>query len=293
MLLAKIVVEKGWLTQDAVEQCVRDQEAGDQDATVGRKAPRPLGVVMVAKGLITDEQLIRLMEEIRQKGGGKASTGRKAKRMLGQILVEKGVVTQDQVREALAEQEKLKTQGQTRRIGEILVEKGFAKVGDVSKALKEQDKTVVACIGCGARYNVVNYKPWLEYRCKKCGALLDLAQEMIRADETTVGPRVPEKKPVPEDVKNASDNRKRQFGKYVLVKDIVEGKFGTLARAWKKEDQSYVGLVLLQGPLGAEALAKTFSRVQQAALKVGVRVTRVAEVGEHNDRHYLCVTLSQ
>ena len=38
MALAKMVIDKGWLTQTDVEACVREQTGTDKDATVGRAA---------------------------------------------------------------------------------------------------------------------------------------------------------------------------------------------------------------------------------------------------------------
>ena len=64
-LVGKKALAKGWITPQQLEECRKNCERDPGD----RRSPRPLGVVLVSKGYLTDDQLLFLLE--REKGRGK------------------------------------------------------------------------------------------------------------------------------------------------------------------------------------------------------------------------------
>ena len=169
----------------------------DPEATMGRGSSRPLGVVMISMGLITDQQLLDLTEEQRHRIEALRTYRliEKSESMLGQLLVSKSYCTQNQINKCLEIQRKMAEQGVSPvpRLGEILMEHGFVAPETVRELLKEQNKTVMYCPGCKASYNVVGVKEGKQYRCRKCGDVL-LSETYLRTlqvDETAMGPDEP------------------------------------------------------------------------------------------------------
>lgn len=198
LLLGKMAIEKKWITYDQLTQCIRAQERetmeGDPEKTQGRGAAgRPLGVVMTSMGLITDQQLLDLYEELRSRIESLRSYRliERSENMLGQLLVEGNKCTQNQINKCLEAQRKKAEQGVSPvpRLGEILVEHGFVSAETVRILLKEQNKTVMHCLGCKTTFNVVGVREGKQYKCRKCGEVLlsEAVLKTLKVDETAMG----------------------------------------------------------------------------------------------------------
>lgn len=202
-LLGRIAVEKGLITEDQLKQCIRAQaaesaEGADPDQTVRPgKAVRPLGVVMMSKGLIREKDLVELLEEQNRRlhALNAYQKMQKVEYLFGQLLVKHNHATQLQIIKCLEKQQQMAEKGvqPIPRLGELLVEHGYVDKNTVAEVLKLQNKDLLFCTGCGRQFNVVGIKEGMTYKCKACGGVMirrDLL-ESLRAEDTSFGFELP------------------------------------------------------------------------------------------------------
>lgn len=288
MLLAQILNERKWVSKPHIEECLREQGAGEPGATIGRKSARPLGVVMLSRGLITDRQLVEILEEVRKRRGTDPPSRGAARKLIGEILVDLGVIHPDQLKAALAEQARATTR---RRLGEILVERGWVTPAHVIDALRHQDKMVMSCAACGAHFNVVGFRPWVEYACKRCGKPLEMDTKSVGVTDSSASVPTLRDEDTPAEVREASRDPQAHFGNFIIIGELLRGNFGPLYKCWRKDSRDFVGLIFLNPSLDAVGVAKTFGQVREATLTTERPVSRVLEVGEHGGRKYMAFVL--
>ena len=141
----------------------------DRIAAAGKAGPRkPLGVILVARGLLTDEKLLDLLEEQRRLLAEQAAgvQSKKDDALFGQILVKQGLATPDQVHAALRAQAEAAERGEipVPRLGQILMTLAPAQAPAIRKTLELQDKAVYTCPECSLRYNLRQADPGKQYR---------------------------------------------------------------------------------------------------------------------------------
>ncbi len=193
ILLGRLAVGKKLLSQEQVRAALRAQAA--------ETPRRPLGDVLVSEGLLSPEQVEGLLslqaaylaKERRTAGGPR----RLEDVIFGKILVKHGLAPEEAVNRALAAQAESEESGSggSRRLGEILVEEGTVAPDVVSKVLEFQEKKILACTGCGAQWNVANYDPDRDYRCRTCQgplAIPALLKDVGVAGTLTLGRGTPQ-----------------------------------------------------------------------------------------------------
>jgi len=132
--LGELLVEKGLLTSPELEAALAEQ----------KRSGRLIGEILVESGSLSAFSLARLLTEqhgVELQAAGTAepdgsSRLRTAWRPLGKVLVEKGYLTKAELRRALAEQ---RESGGRRLLGEILVAEGFLSGISLARALAEQN----------------------------------------------------------------------------------------------------------------------------------------------------------
>lgn len=188
LLLGSTAVRRGLITSAQLREALAEQA---REAAANRHAPRPLGVILVARGYLAEQQLLALLQEQRERAASGGLENVKDS-LLGQILVRHGPVTAVQVEECLRVQATLIEEGYkpAPRLGEILVQKGYASETQIARALSAQKKSILHCGACGRSYNVPNYDRDRVYRCTHCqGALEPLpACDNIRVDGSVILP---------------------------------------------------------------------------------------------------------
>jgi len=133
--LGALLVEKGLLTDSELESALAEQ----------RRTGRLMGEILVQSGKLSVFSLARALTE--QHGvelqtpdgfgaGGAAGSSPGAWRPLGKLLVEQGYLTKTELREALATQ---RESGGRRLLGEVLVAEGFLSGLSLARALAEQN----------------------------------------------------------------------------------------------------------------------------------------------------------
>ncbi len=163
LYIGRQILEHSLVGRDELVDCVIEAARERKGGQYGR----PLGVVLVDRGLISEGQLAGLLARRVDPSGG--DTVQMSDIALGKLFVASGYTTSPQVDECLAEQRRQRDAGEpVRRLGELLVERGFSTAQQVMRVLAYQSKRIYQCPSCLARYNVASPKPGTVYRCKKC-----------------------------------------------------------------------------------------------------------------------------
>jgi hypothetical protein len=174
VLLGKMALDREFITQDQLREALMEQGSDVEE----RGMARPLGLILVAKGYLSEPLLLTLLEEQRALNLD-PERSRKRDHSLGQVLLKRGKITEEQLNECIRIQgEAIEANApEIPRIGELLVEKGYTTAREVTLALASQKKVMLACEKCGKRFNAVGYTPTKRYHCKFCqGYLVPLSE---------------------------------------------------------------------------------------------------------------------
>jgi hypothetical protein len=134
LLLGQIALDKGFISQTQLDECLRLQEAGPQW--------KQLGMILLDRECITEDDL-DIVLEIQRKSLEKNvdNTELKLKDVLfGRIVVSNRLATQGQVNECLREQERIERMGMFLRLGEIMVRKGYLNDDNMTEILSYQNE---------------------------------------------------------------------------------------------------------------------------------------------------------
>jgi tetratricopeptide (TPR) repeat protein/predicted Ser/Thr protein kinase len=286
-LVGKLALQKGLISSADLKECLAEQAALQ---AAGQK--RPVGVIMVSRGLMKDEDLLDLLEEQRRYLAERANYTqvRKEDFLFGQILLKQGVATSEDINRALRTQAEAAERGEmpVPRLGQILMEMGVSDEKAVQQTLKIQYKTLYECPGCTLKYNLVEADPAKQYRCKKCGVLLSAKPPGggVKADESAYGLKLEVADDVPPEVAEAEKDEKNRFDKYILLGQIGRGGMGTVYKAYQKELKRTVAVKVLRG--GDEETLRRFAREAQTAASLKhPNIVSVYEIGTWHGVPYL------
>jgi tetratricopeptide (TPR) repeat protein/predicted Ser/Thr protein kinase len=286
-LVGKLALQKGLISSAQLKECLAEQSTL---LKAGQK--RPLGVIMVTRGLMKDEDLLDLLEEQRRYLAERSnySQVRKDDFLFGQILIKQGIATSDEVNQALRAQAEAAERGEmpVPRLGQILLDMGVSDENTIQKTLRIQYKTLYECPGCVLKYNLVNTSPEKQYRCKKCGSILvpKAPGTGVKADESAYGLKLEVSPDVPDEVAQAEKDPQNHFDKYILVREIGRGGMGTVYRAYQKDLKRFVALKLLRG--GDPETISRFTREAQTAGRLKhPNIVSVYEIGRFNNVPFL------
>jgi tetratricopeptide (TPR) repeat protein len=289
-LVGKLAVQKGLISAGQLRDCLEEQAAQRQ---AGRT--RPLGVIMVGRGLMKDEDLLGLLEEQKRALDERSDFAqvRREDFLFGQILLKQGAATSDQINEALRLQAEAAERGElpVPRLGQILIGMGVAREGDVQRTLRLQYKTLYECPGCTLKYNLVDASGDKQYRCKKCDALLVPKPPGgdLKADESAHGIALEVAGKLPPEVAQAELDPANQFGKYILVRPLGSGGSGVVHLAYQKELKRFVALKLLRIGDDAETAQRFADEAQLAARLRHPNIVSVYEIGKHHQVSYIAL----
>ena len=168
--LGRTVLERGLVAREGLLECLF-QTALDRKAG----APRPLGVLLESRGLLSQDDLNSILAS-RVSAAGAAGTLPEAE--VGRLLVASGLISKENVEECVRLQQELRRAGkQAPPLGEVVVSRGYVTEGQVLRVLAYQKKSVYRCGGCAVRVSAAPPPPGSRYRCKKCGGILEAAEE--------------------------------------------------------------------------------------------------------------------
>src|SRR5436190_19237434 len=169
--LGKLAVQKGRITPEQLQQALEEQRLGVQR---GRKKPRRLGVILASRHLLTDDQVLELLEE-QEAHVAAQEQRRREDRLLGQILIDGGFAESDKVEACLRIQEESILYGaeEIPLLGELLLEKGFATAEGIEEALDLQRGVPLVCRRCGEELRVGGIGMPMPETCPQCGEALE------------------------------------------------------------------------------------------------------------------------
>ena len=190
LILAKIAVELGLITQAQVDACLREEVEGPKAASGSTWS---LGALLVRRGFLSEEGRAKV-EKTHGERLQKAfqGTAKKEDILFGRLCVAKKFASPAEVNECLELQQrmtKVRRGGELMtalRIGELMIEQGYLTPDQVKLILQEQRKFLVRCPGCGRQFNVVGLKPGQQFPCRKCNATITVSATArgVAADET-------------------------------------------------------------------------------------------------------------
>ena len=176
--LGRTVLERMLVTREALLECLFQVS---QERRSG--VPRPLGVLLVSRGLLTQDDLNEILRA-RVTAAGTASAVSEAE--VGKLLVAAGLILKENVEECVRLQQELRRSGKNAPpLGELVVSRGYVTEGQVRRVLAYQSKTAFLCVGCGIRVPAAPPPAGSRYRCKKCGGVL--SQEPRQVASPTPG----------------------------------------------------------------------------------------------------------
>ena len=124
ILLGRIALERGWVTQEQLSSCLKEQ------ASVSTREAAPLGEILLKQAHLTPSQVEDLLEEQKRRLSDVVDLedAEMEDALLGQLLIKQGLVTERQIYECLRLQaERSGSQKESFSLGEILVEKKAKK----------------------------------------------------------------------------------------------------------------------------------------------------------------------
>lgn len=168
--LGRTVLERGLVAREALLECLF-QMALERKTGV----PRPLGVLLVSRGLLAQDDLNAILASRVTAAG---AVGSLPEAEVGRLLVASGLISRENVEECVRLQNELRRAGkQAPPLGELVVSRGYVTEGQVLRVLAYQKKSVFRCAGCGIRVSAAPPPPGSRYRCKKCGGVLEASEE--------------------------------------------------------------------------------------------------------------------
>jgi hypothetical protein len=187
ILFGKIAVKAGMCSDEQIDECIRMQEEMQQR--------KPLGMIMLEKGYITEDQLQKIIEIQKANLQEKAihSRTKRDDGMFGRIVLKLGFASEEQVHDAVRIQAKIE-EDIFLRLGEIMVKKGYLTNDQVHAVLDYQKTKIVVCPDCHTQYNVIMFTEGTELSCYKCGTELHVPEKLthVAAEEyASGGPRRP------------------------------------------------------------------------------------------------------
>ncbi len=279
-ILGRLALKKGLVRPDQLQACRKNG------------SDRPLGPRLVEDKYLTPAQYLQLQNEARELAPFARQSKAPPEKRIGQILMEMGVLVRAQLDEALTDQRRALQGGRNIRIGEVLQEKGYVTSDQLIGALGKQDKKVMSCTGCGTAINVKRYRQGESRMCHNCGAPLKESRGTSRVDHSEIRIQTASTGEIPPHIREITERPMVQFGKYIIVKEILKGSFGTIFHGWKKDEKKSVGVIFLENK-GIQDSSATFILVQRELLAKGFPSPELLEVGKYGGRNYMSVSLEE
>jgi len=295
-LFGRIAVLLGFVTEEDIVEAVGIQEG---------EPGRPLGAILVSEDKLTDDQLAHILE-VQTRNMQEApsySSQKKEDILFGKIVVKKNYASSEAVNWALREQALLHREGAYFKLGELLIYKGYLSPEQIQNILTEQGKQILLCTKCLKQYNVSKYKPGGYVKCKLCGEVLQIPEQVVTAsvdgeiqEEKVSGqPDVQEQEVVNIPDAPASGSRVSSIsegmylGKYKIEDKLGEGGMGTVFKAYDPELKRSIALkVMSKGELATDNDKKRFLReARTSANLTHPNIVRTFDVGVEDDIHFM------
>lgn len=156
LIIGEIAAREGLVTPAQLEDCLRQQ--------IDERYARPLGEIMMERGIVGRDTLGRLLE-VQRAAIDEFERRTEASGLFGRIAAAKGFITEEQRTQAVRAQIRLHTRGGRAKIGQIMLEMGLLDIQRFWEVLREQGE--FRCGNCKA----VLQNPWfrgMTVLCEDC-----------------------------------------------------------------------------------------------------------------------------
>lgn len=178
-------------------------------------------------------------------------TPKTSKKLFGEIALEKRWIGADDLEQALKHQETQFRMGNNRLLGEILITDFDLSLNQVLDILKEQKKSILKCIGCGAQYNVEDFREDLVFFCLTCNDMLKLHREIHSVRVRLDSPKA------------------SQIKGYLFLQKIGTGEMGVVYKSKQKDTGQIVAIKILPPRLRRnQVIVKRFEQEAAALIRL-------------------------
>jgi serine/threonine protein kinase len=307
--LGKLALARGLITSEQLREVLSEQNEPEHR---GRNHPRPLGILLIERKVIAEEQLVELLEELSALAL-EESAPRREDKLLSRILRARGLARPEHVEECLKIQADAieDCAGPLPRLGELLIIEGHASEEAVQTAMAIQSEMTFHCKKCARDSRFAELDSTKPYCCPSCQGALD--------------PRIPmppSPLPRPEDPPSGDSSDSsldliapeiaaevlpaaappplelERLGKYRIVRELGRGGMGVVYEALDTQLNRRVALKLMHSNIhaGREEIQQEVDRfVREARLAANLsrhpNIVSVYEAGVLEERHYIAMEL--
>jgi hypothetical protein len=166
VFLGRTVLERKLVSREALLECLFQCA---QERKAGR--PRPLGVLLVSRGLLLQEDLDAIL--VSRVAAGGAGERPLSEAEVGRLLVAAGLLSRENVEECVRLQEEIRRAGKVPPpLGQLAVHRGYVSEPQLRRVLGYQRKLLYECPACRVRIHAAPPPPGSRYRCRTCGSPL-------------------------------------------------------------------------------------------------------------------------
>lgn len=133
------------------------------------------------------------------------------------------------------------------------------------------DAVILVCRACKGRYEIRHFNASVTYRCTRCSLPLP-------ADIQT-----------PEEVRPSLDDPDKQFGKFVLIRELGRGGMGVVYKAWDRELARYAAVKVLPGVVSEETMLRFKREAQTGGKLLHPNIAAIYEYGTANGQRYIAM----
>ncbi len=112
-------------------------------------------------------------------------------RRFGRLVVEAGLASAEQVEACVREVQVARARGEVTTLGQVMLRRGILTRQEILRVLRNQNKTVLQCMDCGRRYNIVDYRPEERYSCRHDSGRLKPRLDDVDASDEDAEERLP------------------------------------------------------------------------------------------------------
>ncbi len=184
--LGRIALENELVSHQQLSECIAEQAESED--------PPPLGLLLIRKGYLDDQQLKVLSGHIERELENDLERQAEAVQdiLLATLVVQRGLLTSIQLRDCLDLRQAGDEEVQQMRLGQLMLRERLISSSLLLELLREKSTQEFPCEGCASPFEMGKIKPGAMVTCQQCGALtrvptMDQVLALLRSGEHIVG----------------------------------------------------------------------------------------------------------